>query len=564
MKFKYLTTITASIMLFVGIIFLMRPGVMFELHAIDNKNVTDEFLMTFWKLKGLAQMFGAMLMGVGVIALSVRNLRDRALQQKIATGFFFALLLAGLTSWGGHSVYWKTAFTATFTSLFFILTAGYAWLIFFPEGFVYDGVFTPEILRERWSRQIGEAAAQQERNRLARDLHDSIKQQIFSINVSAATAQARFETDPVGAKTAIADVRTSARDALAEMEAMLQNLRPVPLETVGLIEALRKQGEALQYRTGANVITEFGELPDAKHLPLGAQENLFRIAQEALSNIARHARAQNITLRIGTEADEESFSLTINDDGQGFDALTKQAGMGMKNMHSRAREMNGNLLVESLPRQGTRLHLSLPLCNAERDHLKFLFRLAAFGGIAGMLLIGSWRELPPSTYTWLLPIWLTLWIGGATALVVGRFAWTGFKAKEPTNAVLELERYFSQLILFFFVAGYWAQHAFIRPPTGSAQWTSLFMPTAIVAGCFYSFVSELKKEFRALSLPQATHRVRSFERHVIGVCVVSVALLVVLAKLNLRPSLLAMAMAITAYVLTLLWFRYRVLKGKPL
>ena len=78
------------------------------------------------------------------------------------------------------------------------------------------------------------------------------------------------------------------------MEAMLQQLRPTPLENVGLVDALRKQVEALQYRTGAYVTTEFGDLPDNDTLLPGAQEAIFRIAQEALNNIARHARAKNI------------------------------------------------------------------------------------------------------------------------------------------------------------------------------------------------------------------------------------------------------------------------------
>ncbi len=491
------------------------------------------------------------------------------LKKQMALAFFIVNLLLALL-WAAIKFSQPTNFIYPFTTEIFtvpglMLACGY-FACYRKESRNLAGLSEAEQQQSEWSRQLSEAAAQQERNRLARDLHDSIKQQIFSINVSAATAQARFETDPDGAQTALADVRTSARDALGEMEALLQNLRPVPLETVGLIEALRKQGEALQYRTGANVITEFGELPDAKHLPLGAQENLFRIAQEAMSNIARHARAQNVTLRLDTDADEETFSLTIIDDGQGFDAQAKQAGMGMKNMHSRAREMNVNLLVESLPQQGTRLHLSLPLRNAERDHIKLLFRLAAFGGIAGALLLGSWRETPPSTYTAQIWIWLTLWLGGATAFVMAHYAQKDLKAKgkEPTAVVLELERYFRQLTLLFFISGHWSQYAFKPPPNGSEPWTSLLMPSVIVAVWLSSFIVNLRKEFRALSQTQAVHRARSFELHIVGVSVVSTIVLIVLTKLSLRPSLLAMTLEITAYVLTLLWFRQRVLKGKPL
>jgi signal transduction histidine kinase len=92
------------------------------------------------------------------------------------------------------------------------------------------------------------------------------------LSVSVAAAQARWETDPAGARTALNDVRSSAHEAMVEMEAMLQHLRAAPLETVGLVEALRKQCEALQYRTGALVTTEFADLPENDRLPPGTQE----------------------------------------------------------------------------------------------------------------------------------------------------------------------------------------------------------------------------------------------------------------------------------------------------
>ena len=94
-------------------------------------------------------------------------------------------------------------------------------------------------LRAQQLQQTSEAAAQEERNRLARDLHDSIKQQLFSIHVGTAAVQARWENDPDGAKTALADVRHSAQAALVEMNALLGQLSPEPLAKVGLVEALR-------------------------------------------------------------------------------------------------------------------------------------------------------------------------------------------------------------------------------------------------------------------------------------------------------------------------------------
>ncbi len=167
------------------------------------------------------------------------------------------------------------------------------------EREVYD-------LRQNLLHQASESATQQERNRLGRELHDSIKQQIFSISMGAAAVQVRWETDPQGAREALGDVRRSAQEVMVEMNALLQQLAPAPLEKVGLVQALRDQCEALGYRTGAEVITAFGTLPDDDLLPPGGQESLFRVVQEALSNIARHARAGHVYLYLGQrDADGE-------------------------------------------------------------------------------------------------------------------------------------------------------------------------------------------------------------------------------------------------------------------
>lgn len=216
-------------------------------------------------------------------------------------------------------------------------------------------------LRRGLLQQTHEAAAQAERNRLARELHDSIKQQIFSIHMSAAAAQARAETDPDGAKAALADVRRSAQEAMVEMNALLQQLAPAPLEKVGLVQALRDQCEALGYRTGATVKVEIGTLPGDDRLPPGTQESLFRIAQEALSNIARHARAEQVGLSLGQDGEDAPLALRIQDNGQGFESEAADGGMGLTNIRQRVTALNGQFSVESRPGAGTTLQIRIPL-----------------------------------------------------------------------------------------------------------------------------------------------------------------------------------------------------------
>jgi signal transduction histidine kinase len=234
-------------------------------------------------------------------------------------------------------------------------------------------------LQSAYERQIRQAASQEERHRLARELHDSIKQQIFVVQTAAATAQARFEQDPPGALEAIERVRVSAREAMTEMEVMLEQLRATPLENVGLAEALKKQCEAFGFRTGARVDCTIGKLPPAETFAPGAHQAVFRVAQEALANVARHARASHVSLSLGYH--DGRLVLGIQDDGAGFDGLGNREGMGLANMRARAEEQDGRLDVASRPGGGTTITLSLPSGVVARDDLYEYRRLAVIWGI---------------------------------------------------------------------------------------------------------------------------------------------------------------------------------------
>ena len=215
------------------------------------------------------------------------------------------------------------------------------------------------LIHPRWLRQVGAVAAQEERNRLARDLHDSIKQQLFSIKVSSAAAQERWERDPEGARKALADVQQSAQEAMVEMQALLHQLRPEAVAAIGLVEALREQCEALGYRTGADVTLDLGEqAPDDRLVP-GTQEAVFRMAQEALANVARHARAQHVRVELGCSGD--AVVLRVQDDGQGVYPPATQRGMGLHNLEERAQALGGRCTVESAPGAGTTVAVSIPL-----------------------------------------------------------------------------------------------------------------------------------------------------------------------------------------------------------
>jgi signal transduction histidine kinase len=221
-------------------------------------------------------------------------------------------------------------------------------------------------LREKALQQVSEAAALAERTRIARELHDSIKQQIFSISVSAAAAKMLWQGESSeDARTAIEDIQRSAKEAQVEMQALLQQLRPTPLENTGLLEALHIQAQALGFRTGAQVHVELGALPENDRLLPGTQETIFRLVQETFANIARHARAHTIWLTLHSA--EQALHIEIRDDGQGFDTAIVRAGMGLTNLHERAQELHGRVEVSSQPGRGTTVRISLPLLEALRN-----------------------------------------------------------------------------------------------------------------------------------------------------------------------------------------------------
>jgi signal transduction histidine kinase len=319
----------------------------------------------------LIRVAGGILIAAACFAWSAASLTDPADARRALLGFGTGHLLFFLVLATQQAAIWESPLIDRIMTVVLLTGLIFLYLRYDavpgpPEnaGLTTLSIFgrsrpSVESLRRRYQQQIREAALQEERHRLARDLHDSVKQQIFAIQTSAAAAQARFDADPAGTRAALEQVRSSAREAMAEMEAMLDQLRAAPLENAGLVASLKQQCEALGFRTQAKVDFETGELPESQAIMPGAQEALFRIAQEALSNIARHARAKQV--RVALAAVRERFELTVEDDGSGFDPAQPGRGMGIANMRSRAAEFGGTFEIASGPEEGTRLTASIPL-----------------------------------------------------------------------------------------------------------------------------------------------------------------------------------------------------------
>ena len=251
-------------------------------------------------------------------------------------------------------------------------------------------------LRSDYEQQIRQSAAQEERTRLARDLHDAVKQQLFAIQTAAATVQARLDADPAGAGEALEQVRHSAREAMTEMQVMTDQLRSGPLENTGLIEALKRHTEALGFRTGADVTFHLeGDLPPSEDLPPGAHQAILRVAEEALANVARHARARHV--RVSLYSAPGRVEIRIKDDGAGFDPNQNPRGMGIANMRARAEEFDGEFELVSQPGGGTFVRFSVPYMTALSPREYRQKALVAAAVLTGFAVYVIWTRQYAST-----------------------------------------------------------------------------------------------------------------------------------------------------------------------
>jgi len=198
-------------------------------------------------------------------------------------------------------------------------------------------------------------AAAEERNRLARDLHDSVKQQMFALTMLLGSAQMEVKAGSEAERT-LQEAERLAGGAQQELTALIHALRPVAMEHQGLSVALRELCASWAKRTGAAFDAQ---IPDGLALPPAAEQEVYRTVQEALANVARHSGATRVDMR--AERDAERLSLRIRDNGHGFDtARADQQGVGLRSMRERIEGLGGTLQISSSV-GGTRVELSVPV-----------------------------------------------------------------------------------------------------------------------------------------------------------------------------------------------------------
>ena len=263
--------------------------------------------------------------------------------------------------------------TVLWTGIYFVITSSVALMSRGRDGlyavFFYLTVFIvcailgrtvqqTELTSERNERlveelketqqKLQELAVVEERNRLARDLHDSVKQQVFAISMQLSAARTALSQDDK-AYPSVAEAERLAQQAGAELTTLIHQLRPPSLERKSLTDAVREH--VREWMRQNNIETELS-IEDVS-VSLNVEQALFRVLQEALANVARHSKADKVLVSLNSEND--NVILVVEDNGIGYDAERITRGIGLDSMRERLEVVNGELEISSQKSKGTRV-----------------------------------------------------------------------------------------------------------------------------------------------------------------------------------------------------------------
>lgn len=204
-------------------------------------------------------------------------------------------------------------------------------------------------------RRRQEMAVSEERNRLARDLHDSAKQQALAASFELGTAIVLYDRDSQSAKKHLVEADALVDSVRKELTTLVDELRPLPLDGQDFSETLRDYAMEWSHRSGIELKLN---IEGSNEMPMETRETLFRIVQEALANVTRHSSAGEAALSL--ENGRDSVNLLIKDNGRGFDTAEQHSGLGLNSMRERAEGSGGSFTVESAPGKGTQIAVRLP------------------------------------------------------------------------------------------------------------------------------------------------------------------------------------------------------------
>jgi signal transduction histidine kinase len=237
-----------------------------------------------------------------------------------------------------------------------------------PGGFTEEDVRILGLLADvaaiaienaRLQEKAERLAIVEERQRLARELHDSVTQALYSVTLYAEAARMALSAgkQDVAAEN-LRELHAMAREALFDIRLLVYELHPPILEGQGLAAALQTRLAAVETRVGLQIELR---VDGGRRLPLSAEEEVYRIALEALSNVVKHARAQHVTVDL--RFDDQRVYLEIADDGLGYDPVRarESGGMGLRGMEERAQRLHGKLEILGVPGKGTTVKVEVPI-----------------------------------------------------------------------------------------------------------------------------------------------------------------------------------------------------------
>jgi len=209
----------------------------------------------------------------------------------------------------------------------------------------------------QYATAVERLAISHERNRLARELHDTLAHTLSAVAVQLEALNKQLDQDPDNAQNTLKQLQELTRSGLQEARRALQALRASPLEDLGLALALRQLVESVSERSGIAIGLDAAS--DLDGLPPEIEQGMYRVAEEALNNAARHAHAQTVTVSL--RRDSRALRLTVADDGVGFDpeAVPVEGHYGLVGMRERALLCSGHLEIASAPGKGTTVRLTV-------------------------------------------------------------------------------------------------------------------------------------------------------------------------------------------------------------
>ncbi|MCI1592626.1 sensor histidine kinase [Heyndrickxia oleronia] len=207
------------------------------------------------------------------------------------------------------------------------------------------------------ANQAHHAAVIEERQRLARDLHDSVSQQLFALGMISSAALRTVQSDPNQTKSMLEQIANISAKAQGEMRALLLHLRPIDLKGDTLNEGLNKLIDELKEKTNLDIECQLEHFDTPSK---AIEDHIFRIVQEALSNILRHSQATKV--RITLETIKDQIHLYISDNGKGFKVEKNlMTSYGLQTMRERCEELGGVFQIRSMEEEGTYINIRIPL-----------------------------------------------------------------------------------------------------------------------------------------------------------------------------------------------------------